>query len=301
MSTESSESALIISGTSIASNVTDELLLKVKDIKQKFNKTPGLAVVLIGERKDSATYVRNKKKMCEKIGIVSYGYDLKEDVTEEEVLNLIQKLNNDENVHGILVQLPLPAHLKEATIISAITPSKDVDGLHTFNVGSLCQNGPEKTPLVSCTPAGCIELLLRSNISIAGKHAVVIGRSNIVGKPMAQLLIAHNATVTVCHSRTVDIAKYTRQADIVVVAIGKANFVKGDWLKPGAAVIDVGINAVDDANTKTGYRLVGDCEFESCKKVAGAITPVPGGVGPMTIAMLMSNTVKAFEAINKSA
>ena len=292
-------SASLIDGKKIAETVTDELAIHVSSLKAQHGIGPGLAVVLVGTRKDSATYVRNKKKMCEKVGIVSYGYDLPENVKEVELLALIDELNKDDKVHGILVQLPLPSHIKEANVIARIAPSKDVDGLTTFNVGSLCQHGPEKSPLISCTPAGCIELLKRSNITISGKNAVVIGRSNIVGKPMVQLLIALNATVTVCHSKTADIAQFTRNADIVVVAIGKANFVKGDWLKPGATVIDVGINAIDDSSAKTGYRLVGDCEFESCKAVAGHITPVPGGVGPMTIAMLMSNTVKAFETVQK--
>jgi methylenetetrahydrofolate dehydrogenase (NADP+)/methenyltetrahydrofolate cyclohydrolase len=208
-------------------------------------------------------------------------------------LHRIADLNANPDVHGILVQLPLPPHLVADNIIAAIHPSKDVDGLHGANVGSLMQRGPEHTPLISCTPLGCIELIKRAGYDIAGKHAVVLGRSNIVGKPVAQLLLAHNATVTVCHSRTVDIPAFTRQADILICAIGKAEFVKGDWIKPGAVVIDVGINAVNDDSPK-GYHLVGDVAFAEAQIVAGAITPVPGGVGPMTIAMLMHNTVTAF-------
>eukprot|EP00455_Lapot_gusevi_P018363 TRINITY_DN2000_c0_g1_i2.p1 TRINITY_DN2000_c0_g1~~TRINITY_DN2000_c0_g1_i2.p1 ORF type:complete len:310 (-),score=117.41 TRINITY_DN2000_c0_g1_i2:219-1148(-) len=289
--------ASIISGTQIAAQITEELAAKVSQYRERFNKVPGLAVVLVGDRKDSATYVRNKRKGCEKTGIHSVGFELPAETSEQELLQLIDQLNNDPAINGILVQLPLPKHLSENVIIQSIAPSKDVDGLHLQNVGSLVVKGPAHTPLVACTPSGCIELLKRTGVTIAGKNAVVIGRSNIVGKPVAQLLLANDATVTICHSRTPNIAEVTRQADIVVAAVGKPELVRGDWLKPGAVVIDVGINPVPDASNPRGYRLVGDVHFEEAKQVASAITPVPGGVGPMTIAMLLCNTVRAFETV----
>eukprot|EP00775_Hariotina_reticulata_P007190 gene7190-7404_t len=255
-------------------------------------QVPGLAVVIVGERKDSQTYVRMKKKACEEVGIASFGADLPETATQQEVLDVVAKLNADPEVHGILVQLPLPKHIDEQLVLSAISVEKDVDGFHPLNIGRLCMKGRE--PLfVPCTPLGCIELLDRINVPIRGKRAVVIGRSNIVGMPVALLLNKRDATVTICHSATQNMDQIVRQADIVVAAAGQPEIVKGSWLKPGAIVIDVGTNPVDDPTKKAGYRLVGDCAFQECKEVAGAITPVPGGVGPMTIAMLLKNTLSS--------
>jgi 5,10-methylene-tetrahydrofolate dehydrogenase/methenyl tetrahydrofolate cyclohydrolase len=253
---------------------------------------PTLAVILVGSRKDSQSYVANKTKSCKEIGMNSEQINLPENTPEAELLAVIDRLNSDAKVNGILVQLPLPAHIDSAKAIERISPSKDVDGLTQPSQGAVFQHGV-KAPLIPCTPLGCIELLDRYNIPISGAHAVVIGRSALVGKPVAQLLLSRDATVTVCHSRTRDLPNVVRSADIVIAAIGRAEFVKGDWVKPGAAVIDVGINAVDDASKKAGYRLVGDVEYAQAARHAKAITPVPGGVGPMTVAMLLRNTLKA--------
>ncbi len=247
-------------------------------------------MVLVGERKDSQTYVRNKKKACEEVGITSFGTDLPATATEDEVLAVVAAYNADPNVHGILVQLPLPKGIDEQRILDAISIEKDVDGFHPLNIGALAMRG--RDPLfVPCTPKGCIELLKRSGVTMSGKKAAVVGRSNIVGMPAALLLQREDATVTVCHSRTPNAAEICQEADIIIAACGVAEMVKGDWVKPGAAVIDVGINAVDDPNAKRGYRLVGDVAFDEAKEKAAFITPVPGGVGPMTIAMLMRNCV----------
>jgi 5,10-methylene-tetrahydrofolate dehydrogenase/methenyl tetrahydrofolate cyclohydrolase len=237
-----------------------------------------------------------KKKACVEVGITDFGRDLPADATQAQVVAAVRELNADPRVDGILVQLPLPAHINEYAVLDEIDVEKDADGLHPLNAGLLAQKG--RVPrAVACTPKGCIELLKRYNVQMDGKRAVVLGRSNIVGVPVAALLQAENATVTTCHSRTPDIAAHVAQADIVVAAIGKAEFLKGEWLKPGAVVIDVGINSVPDDTKKAGYRLVGDADFASCAAPgrASAITPVPGGVGPMTIAMLLSNTVDAYE------
>jgi 5,10-methylene-tetrahydrofolate dehydrogenase/methenyl tetrahydrofolate cyclohydrolase len=255
-----------------------------------FVQIPGLAVVLVGERRDSATYVRMKTKACEEVGISSMQHTLPSDTSQQVLLDMVAKLNADDSVHGILVQLPLPDHIDEHAVLESIKVSKDVDGLHPTNMAYLAMRGRE--PLFApCTPSGCIELLKRYNIPIRGKRAVVLGRSNIVGIPAGLLLMANDATVTMCHRYTADLKAVLQEADIVLVAIGKAEHVPGDWIKPGATVIDVGINSVDDSTAKRGYRLVGDVHYESASKVAGAITPVPGGVGPMTIAMLLRNTV----------
>ncbi|CAM9287799.1 unnamed protein product [Phaeothamnion confervicola] len=243
-----------------------------------------------------------KKKGCEEVGIQSFGIDLPADVTQEMLLQTVLDLNARADVHGILVQLPIPPHIDERTILDAIAPEKDVDGLHPLNVASLCTGRTHAGASMSwafdkvdfhiaCTPQGCIELLDRMGVTIQGKRAVVLGRSNIVGIPVAMLLMHRNATVTIVHSRTVDTGSVVREADIVVAAVGRAEMVKREWVKPGAVVIDVGINSVDDATKKAGYRLVGDVDYDGCKEVAGMITPVPGGVGPMTIAMLLRNTV----------
>jgi methylenetetrahydrofolate dehydrogenase (NADP+) / methenyltetrahydrofolate cyclohydrolase len=251
-----------------------------------------LATVLVGERVDSATYVRSKGKACEELGMGSVSHHLPEDISQEELEKLIKKLNKSTKVNGILVQLPLPSHLNEERLLQLISIEKDVDGFSPINIGRLAQKGRE--PLfVPCTPYGCIYLLEQAGVKIEGANAVVLGRSNIVGMPAALLLIGKNATVTVCHSRTKDLPGVVRQADILIAAIGKMEMVRGDWIKPGAAVIDVGINSKPDATKKSGYRLVGDVNYDEAKEVAGFITPVPGGVGPMTIAMLMNNTLRA--------
>lgn len=281
----------VIDGKAVAAKIREELAERVANIKAEHGKVPGLAVVIVGERKDSQTYVRMKRKACEECGIASFGADMAETSTQEEVLKAVQGFNNNPDVHGILVQLPLPKHIDEATILGAISLEKDVDGFHPYNIGRLCMKG--RDPLfVPCTPLGCMELLERCNIPIKGKNAVVVGRSNIVGMPAAMLLNKRDATVTIAHSRTHNMEEVVRKADIIIAAAGQAQLIKGSWVKPGAAIIDVGTNAVDDATKKTGYKLVGDADFEECSKIAGAITPVPGGVGPMTIAMLMRNTVE---------
>uniref|UniRef100_A0A6A7GBL6 C-1-tetrahydrofolate synthase, cytoplasmic n=1 Tax=Hirondellea gigas TaxID=1518452 RepID=A0A6A7GBL6_9CRUS len=284
-----------INGNVIAKEIRQEIRQDVFAFQQRCGRFPGLAVLLIGERKDSQTYVRMKQKACDEVGITSSTHLFSDRVDEETILDCINDLNHDSSVDGILVQLPLPSHLNEKLIIASCSKTKDVDGLHPANVGQVLLEG-SNAGFVPCTPRGCIELIKRSGCSIEGKHAVVLGRSNIVGKPVSLLLQAENATVTMCHSRTIDLPSIVRSADIVVAAIGKPNFVKGDWIKPGATVIDVGINVVDDPTRKCGYRLVGDVDFNEVRNVAGALTPVPGGVGPMTIAMLLSNTLKSAEA-----
>ncbi len=283
-------SAQIIDGKAISETIRAEIKAEVEEMKGKYGKVPGLATVLVGERKDSQTYVRSKKKACAEVGITSFGYDLPENISQAELLQIVRELNANPEVHGILVQLPLPAHIDEEEILGAISIEKDVDGFHPLNIGRLSMKRRE--PLfVPCTPRGCIELLDRMHIPIEGKEAVVLGRSNIVGLPVAMLLLHRNATVTICHSRTRDLPNVVRRADILVAAVGRPEMVRGDWVKPGATVIDVGINAVPDPNKPGSHRLVGDVAFDEVKEVAGAITPVPGGVGPMTIAMLLRNTV----------
>ena len=287
-------SAQIIDGKLIAEKVRSSVAEDVAKMKEEHNYTPGLATVLVGEDPASATYVRMKQRMCEKLGIRSVGHTLEADATQEEVLALVEKLNADPEVNGILVQLPLPKQIDEETILNAIDLEKDVDGFHPVNIGRLAMKG--RNPLfIPCTPAGCMVLLEEAGVETNGAEAVIVGRSNIVGLPMAMLLQKANATVTICHSRTKDLTEHLKRADIVVAAIGWADMIKGDMLKPGCAVIDVGINRVDDETRKRGYRLVGDVEFDSAKEVSGAITPVPGGVGPMTIAMLMKNTLTAAQ------
>ncbi|KAH7426927.1 hypothetical protein KP509_10G022400 [Ceratopteris richardii] len=283
--------ATIIDGKLIAEEIRQEIAEEIMRLKSQTNgKVPGLAVVLVGSRKDSETYVRSKKKACKEVGIISLEENLPVDSSEEEVLNIVRKFNDDPSVHGILVQLPLPKHMNEERVLAAISVEKDVDGFHPLNIGKLAMQG--RTPLfVPCTPRGCIELLLRSNVEIKGKRAVVIGRSNIVGTPAAMLLQRNQATVTVVHSYTPNPAEITREADIVIAAVGVAHLVRGDWIKPGAVVIDVGINPIEDPSAKKGYRLVGDVCFKEAAMKASAITPVPGGVGPMTIAMLLRNTL----------
>jgi methylenetetrahydrofolate dehydrogenase (NADP+)/methenyltetrahydrofolate cyclohydrolase len=285
--------AKIIDGEAIAAEVRNEVKVGVDELKAS-GITPCLAAVLVGDVPASQVYVRTKRKACEHVGLSSVLHTPAGDIPEAQLLALIDQLNDDPAVHGILIQLPLPDHVEEAKVIERLSPSKDVDGFHPSNVGKLVIGMDTFKP---CTPAGVQELLVRSGIEIAGKHAVVIGRSNIVGKPMANLLVQKhknaNATVTVCHSRTRDLAALTRQADILIAALGSPHIVTADMVKPGAVVIDVGINRVDDASAKKGYRIVGDVDFDAVSQVASAITPVPGGVGPMTVAMLMVNTLKA--------
>ena len=275
----------IIDGKKISKEIKDELKEKVAALKAE-GKEISLAVIQVGEDPASTVYVGNKKKACEYIGIKSLAYELPESTTEEELLNLVKELNERKDVNGILVQLPLPKHIDESKVIETIDRTKDVDGFHPANVGELVIGGPG---FVSCTPAGIIELLKRSNIEIEGKNCVVIGRSNIVGKPMSLLLLRENGTVTITHSRTKDLKEITKQADILVVAIGKPKFVTAEYVKDGAVVIDVGIHRNED------NKLCGDVDYDSVAPLTSAITPVPGGVGPMTIAMLMNNCVRSLE------
>lgn len=275
----------IIDGKKISQEIKDELKEKVAGLKEQ-GKNVALAVIQVGNDPASSVYVNNKKKACAYIGIESLAYELPEETTEQELAELVEKLNADDKVNGILVQLPLPKHINEETIIQTISPKKDVDGFHMQSVGALCVGAKG---YVSCTPLGIIELLKRSGIEIAGKHCVVIGRSNIVGKPMALLLLRENGTVTVCHSRTQDLKEITGQADILVVAIGKPKFVDETYVKEGAVVIDVGIHRNEQ------NKLCGDVDFDRVAPHTSAITPVPGGVGPMTIAMLMNNCVSSVE------
>lgn len=278
----------IIDGKAIAQKIREE----IKERVSQLDKKPGLAVVLVGENPASKVYVNMKEVACEEVGFYSEKYKLDEKESEEELLKLIGKLNNNEKIHGILVQLPLPKHINEKKITESINPEKDVDGFHPINVGNLCIGDKCFAP---CTPKGIIKLIESTGVDITGKHAVVVGRSNIVGKPTAMLLLNKNATVTVCHSMTKNLAEITRQADILVVAIGCPRFIKKEMIKEGAVVIDVGVNRVEDASKDKGYYLCGDVDFEDVKEKAGYITPVPGGVGPMTIAMLLSNTLEAYE------
>ncbi len=340
--------AQLIDGNAIAGQIYEEIQQEVAELKEKHGITPGLATVLVGENPASQAYVRSKQKTCTKCGFNSIGEHLPDDASQEEVEALVKRLNEDPDIHGILVQLPLPKHLDEEKVLSMISLEKDVDGFHPVNIGRLSMKG--RHPLfVPCTPAGCIELLVRSGVEIEGKNAVILGRSNIVGLPVSMLLLHRNATITICHSRTQDLAGTCRQADILIAAVGRPEMVKKDWVKPGAAVIDVGINRVwvdhpadrewtcavtgetfvahrKDESEKGGrrkmgtlclthdkaylkghvpaeaedcetvdlyrkYKLVGDVDFEDVKEVAGYLTPAPGGVGPMTIAMLMWNTL----------
>jgi 5,10-methylene-tetrahydrofolate dehydrogenase/methenyl tetrahydrofolate cyclohydrolase len=286
--------AQLIDGKLIAQQVRDNVAAEVAKRTAAGKPQPTLATVLVGDRPDSISYVTSKGKACQELGMGSVSHHLPADISQEELEKLIKKLNASKKVNGILVQLPLPSHLNEERVLQLISIEKDVDGFSPINIGRLAQKGRE--PLfVPCTPFGCIYLLEQAGVKIEGANAVVLGRSNIVGMPAALLLIGKNATVTVCHSRTRDLPGVVRQADILIAAIGKMEMVRGDWIKPGAAVIDVGINSKPDPTKKSGHRLVGDVCFEEAKEVAGFITPVPGGVGPMTIAMLMRNTLRAAE------
>ncbi|MDA5094008.1 bifunctional methylenetetrahydrofolate dehydrogenase/methenyltetrahydrofolate cyclohydrolase FolD [Aliiroseovarius sp. KMU-50] len=283
--------AQIIDGKAFAAGVREKVAAHVARLKEENDITPGLAVVLVGEDPASQVYVRSKGKQTVECGMNSYEHKLDVDTSEEDLLALIAKLNNDPAVHGILVQLPLPGHLNEDLVINSIDPAKDVDGFHISNVGLL---GTGQKSMVPCTPLGCLMMLRDHHGSLSGLNAVVIGRSNIVGKPMAQLLLGDSCTVTIAHSRTKDLPEVVRRADIVVAAVGRPEMVPGDWIREGATVIDVGINRIPAPEKGEGkMKLVGDVDFESASKVAGAITPVPGGVGPMTIACLLANTLTA--------
>lgn len=295
---KNTSTAKLIDGNKVAAEIRAEVKLEVDELKKNAIQ-PCLAVVLVGQNPASKVYVGSKVRACEEVGITSVRLDLPADIEERQLLQEIDELNQDSNVHGILVQLPLPHHIDEARVIEAIDPSKDVDGFHPENVGKLSIGIDCLTP---CTPSGIPELISRSGLELSGQHAVVIGRSNIVGKPLMNILVQKgakaNCTVTCCHSGTDHLANFTRQADILIAAIGVPEFVTAGMVKDGATVIDVGINRVEDQEHSRGYRLVGDVDFDEVKEVAGAITPVPGGVGPMTVAMLMKNTVKATRMIH---
>lgn len=286
--------AKIIDGKAIAEEMRADLRVEIEPLESRGVK-PGLAVVLVGENPASEVYVRMKGRACEEVGIYSETIKLPKETSQEELINQIDRLNADSKIHGFLVQLPLPEQVDEGVILNRISPKKDVDGFHPINVGKVSTGDP--TAFRPATPYGVQQMLVRSGVEIAGAHAVIVGRSNIVGRPLASLLLHRgeggNATVTVCHSRTANLPSITRQGDILLVAMGKPEFVTADMIKPGATVIDVGVNRVDDPSNKKGYRLVGDVAFDEAKEVASAITPVPGGVGPMTITMLLYNTVQA--------
>ncbi len=289
----------IIDGKKVAADIRAELKIKIDQLKTEDKALPGLVTILVGEDPASKVYVRMKHKACDEVGINSKAEVLDASITENELLKLIEQYNNDPLFHGILVQLPLPKHINEDAVIEAISPAKDVDGFHPKNVGKMVIG---KETFFPCTPHGVVELLQRYNIETKGKHVVVVGRSNIVGKPVANLLLQKkegaNAIVTVCHSAAEDLSYHTKQADILIAAIGRPEFIKEEMVKEGCVVIDVGVNRVDDSTSKKGYKLVGDVDFENVSKKASHITPVPGGVGPMTIAMLLKNTYLAYTKIN---
>ena len=292
--------ARIIDGESVAGRIREEVAASVERMVREHNLRPGLATVLIGENPASQQYVRMKQNRCRQVGIESFGHQLPASASQEEVEKLVKELGADPNVHGILVQLPLPGHIDEEAVLSAIPLGKDVDGFHPVNIGRLAMKG-RKPLFVPCTPAGVIRLLEEAGADFDGAEAVVLGRSNIVGMPVALLLVHRNATVTVCHSRTRDLPGVCRRADILVAAVGRPLMVKGNWVKPGAIVIDVGSNRIEAPETEKGYRWVGDVDFEEVKEVAGAVTPSPGGVGPMTIAGLLLNTLRAAEMSSQSS
>jgi methylenetetrahydrofolate dehydrogenase (NADP+) / methenyltetrahydrofolate cyclohydrolase len=289
---ENTMTAQLIDGKIIGEQVRQSVAAEVAKMVAEGRPAPGLATVLVGENPASQAYVGSKQKACAQLGMESFGYKLPATASQQEVEDQVRQLNADPKVNGILVQLPLPSHLDEESVLKLISIEKDVDGFHPLNIGRLAQKGRE--PLfVPCTPFGCVYLLKQVGVKLEGANAVVLGRSNIVGMPVALLLVRENATVTICHSRTRDLPSVVRQADVLVAAIGRAEMVRGDWVKPGAAVIDVGINRIEDPSAPKGSRLIGDVCFDEVKEVAGWLTPVPGGVGPMTIAMLMRNTLHA--------
>ena len=292
---------LIIDGKKVSLDLKNELKASVESCKAITGKVPGLTIIIVGQDPSSQAYVRNKAKTCKEIGMISTLIEMPAETTQELLLQTIHELNNDKAVHGILVQQPLPEHIDEFTVTLAINPSKDVDGFHPENLGLLVMGDLDKC-FISCTPYGIMELLQRYTIETKGKHCVIVGRSNIVGKPMANLMLqklgSANCTVTICHSATNNLPFHTRQADILIVAVGKAQLITADMVKPGAVVIDVGNNRIEDPAAKSGYRMVGDVDFDAVSSVASAMTPVPGGVGPMTIAMLLKNTLLSFQRFN---
>ena len=287
----------IIDGKLIAQKLRDDLKKEISQLKEKHNKVPGLAVVQVGDVAASSVYVKAKTKSAIEVGIAIIDHHLEDKTTQEELISLIHKLNIQENVNGILVQLPLPNHMNEQTILDSIDPSKDADGFHPLNVGKLSISAKnDENLLIPCTPYGCLIMLKGLNIDLKGKHAIVIGRSNIVGKPMAQLLLQESCTVTIAHSKTVNLPELCNEADILVAAVGRPEIVRGNWIKNGAIIIDVGINRIQkEINGEIKNKLVGDVNFSECEQKASAITPVPGGVGPMTIACLLRNTTIAFK------
>ncbi|XP_060203186.1 bifunctional protein FolD 1, mitochondrial-like isoform X2 [Lycium barbarum] len=290
--TANNESARIIDGRSAAEEIKSSIAIEVSRMKESIGKVPGLAVILVGQRRDSLAYVRNKTMACHEVGIRFSIAELPESCTEEDVCDALSNYNKDASIHGILVQLPLPQHFDEGKILNVLSLQKDVDGFHPLNIGNLAIQGRE--PLfIPCTPKGCIELLLRSDVEIVGKRAVVLGRSNIVGLPTFLLLQRHHATVSIVHAYSDNPEIIAREADILIAAAGVPNLVRGSWIKPGAVVLDVGINPIEDPESEQGYRLIGDVCFEEAVRIASAITPVPGGVGPMTVAMLLLNTLEA--------
>ena len=290
--------AEIIDGKAIAEDVRAKVKVSVAERLAAGKSVPGLATVLVGDNPASQVYVRSKRKACEEAGIQSFGVELPATATQAEVEGAVRELNQDNRVNGILVQLPLPSHLDEEAVLNTINLNKDVDGFHPVNIGRLAQKGREPA-FVPCTPAGCIYLLEKTLPTLRGVNAVVLGRSNIVGMPVALLLVRADATVTICHSRSKDLPAIVREADVLIAAVGRPEMVRGEWVKPGAVVIDVGINRVEDASKKSGYRLVGDVAYDEVREVASHITPVPGGVGPMTIAMLLQNTLRGAELAEK--
>ena len=289
--------ARIIDGKAIAQEMRGEIRAEVQRLKSEHGVTPGLAVVLVGENPASKVYVRSKGKACADVNILSVERKMPAETTQDELMAVVNELNNDDRIHGILVQLPLPKHLDESEVLNNISPDKDVDGFHPYNVGKMMVGEPTFLP---CTPHGVVQMLVRSGVTIPGSHVVIVGRSNIVGRPLMNMLSQKNdhanATVTVVHTRTRDMASFIRQGDIVIAAAGRAEMVTADMIKEGAVVIDVGINRVEDPSAKRGYRLVGDVDFESVKEKASAVSPVPGGVGPMTITMLLFNTIASVKA-----
>lgn len=284
--------AQIIDGNDVAKRIQADVKQEAAEFTAKHGYPPGLGVILAGDDPASQMYVRMKRRRCEKVGIASFAELMPGDITQEEVIAAVRKYNEDPHVHGILVQLPLPDHIDEEAVLKEVSLAKDVDGFHPVNIGALAMKGrtPTFTP---ATPTGCMTLIAETGMDVSGKTAVVLGRSNIVGMPMALMLNNANATVTICHSRTPNTPHVVRQADLLIAAIGRPNYVKGDWLKPGAVVIDVGTNRVDDPEAEKGYRWVGDVDFDEAQEVVSAITKVPGGVGPLTIASLLQNTMKA--------
>ena len=284
--------AKIIDGKLVADRIRAEIAIDVANFTERTGRAPGLGVVLVGDDSASAMYVRMKRRACEKVGMVSEAEILPSSSTQADVENIVRQYNEDPNIHGILVQLPMPDHIDEEAVLNLISIEKDVDGIHPVNLGKLGMRGREPS-FTPATPTGVMALIAETGETVSGKQAVVVGRSNIVGLPVSLMLMNANATVTTCHSRTQDLQGYLKNADIVVAAIGRAEFIKGEWLKEGAIVIDVGSNSIDDPTAKKGYRYVGDVEFESAKDVAGHISKVPGGVGPMTITVLLQNTIKA--------